>query len=166
METTTRLGLPLLVAGQVEKELFHNEALGLIDLLSGGLVDGTPIAAPPSTPVPGLLYRVASSAASGAFAGHEGALAGFGAGGWRFVIPIDGLRLTERLSGVTLVFRSGAWTSGSLRANEVLVAGIKVVGAQGAGVADPAGGSVIDSQARSAIALVLAALRTHGLIAT
>jgi Protein of unknown function (DUF2793) len=164
METTTRLQLPLLVAGQVQKEVFHNEALAVIDLLSGGLVEGTPIAAPPPIPVPGLLYRVATSAASGAFAGHEGTLAAFGAGGWRFVTPVDGLRLTERTSGVALAFRNGAWTSGSLRASEVLIAGVKVLGAQAAAVADPSGGTVIDAQVRAVVGQILVALRTHGLI--
>lgn len=31
METTARLGLPLLAPGQAQKELFHNEALALVD---------------------------------------------------------------------------------------------------------------------------------------
>ncbi|MGL4312420.1 MAG: DUF2793 domain-containing protein, partial [Sphingomonas sp.] len=31
-ETTSRLALPLLAAGQAQKEMFHNEALALIDL--------------------------------------------------------------------------------------------------------------------------------------
>jgi hypothetical protein len=43
---------------------------------------------------------------------------------------------------------------------------IKVVGAQGAAVADAAGGIVVDVEARAALNALLARLRTHGLIAT
>lgn len=42
----------------------------------------------------------------------------------------------------------------------------KVVGAQGAAVADAAGGATVDAEARTAINTLLARLRTHGLIAT
>ena len=165
MEMTPRLGLPLLVAGQAQKELFHNEALALIDLLLAGSVEGAPLAAPPATPTLGTFYRVASAGATGAFAGRDGALAGWSAGGWRFVAPVEGIRLTDRVSGVELAFRGGAWTSGSIRASEILVSGVKVVGARGPAIADVAGGSTIDTQARAAVAQMLAALRTHGLIA-
>lgn len=43
---------------------------------------------------------------------------------------------------------------------------VKVVGGQGAAVADAAGGATIDAEARTAINTLLARLRTHGLIAT
>jgi hypothetical protein len=164
MEMTPRLGLPLLVAGQVQKEVFHNEALALVDLLIAASVEAVPVAAPPSSPILGAFYRVSSSGASGAFAGHEGALAGWTAGGWRFVAPVEGMRLTERGSGVELAYRSGAWASGSLRTSEVVIGNQKVVGARQAAVPDPVGGGVIDSDGRLAIARILAALRTHGLI--
>jgi len=46
------------------------------------------------------------------------------------------------------------------------VSGTKVVGAQGAAVSDATGGTVQDTEARTAINTLLARLRTHGLIAT
>ncbi len=48
---------------------------------------------------------------------------------------------------------------------EYRVAGTKVVGAQGAAVADAAGGVVIDLEARTALNALLARLRAHGMIA-
>jgi hypothetical protein len=45
------------------------------------------------------------------------------------------------------------------------IAGTKVIGAQGAAVADPTGGAVIDVEARAQLALLLARCRAHGLIA-
>ena len=166
MEMTPRLGLPLLVAGQVQKELFHNEALALVDLLIAGSVEDGTSAAPPASPVTGRFYRVAAAGASGAFAGHEGALAGWSGAGWRFVAPVEGMRLTERTSGLDLAYRGGAWTSGAVRASDVVIGGLQVVGARGAAIADASGGSTIDSQARATVAQILAALRTHGLIAS
>jgi hypothetical protein len=164
MEMTPRLGLPLLVAGQVQKEVFLNEALALADLLIAGSVEPAPIASPPASPTTGTLYRVAAAGASGAFAGQEGKLAGWTEGGWRFVAPVEGMRLTERGSGLELAYRDGLWTSGSLRAREVLIGAQRVLGARQDAVADPAGGTVVDTQGRLAITQILAALRAHGLI--
>ena len=139
-------------------------ALALVDLLVGPSVEAAPVAAPPPTPINGTLYRVASAGASGAFAGHDGKLAGWTDGGWRFVTPVEGMRLTERGSGTELAFRSGAWTSGSLRASEVVIGDKKVVGTRQVSIADPTGGSVIDAEGRLALGRILSALRAHGLI--
>lgn len=46
------------------------------------------------------------------------------------------------------------------------VVGTKVIGAQGAAVADAAGGATVDAEARTAINALLARCRAHGLIAT
>jgi hypothetical protein len=53
-----------------------------------------------------------------------------------------------------------------VEAAEYRVVGTKVVGAQGAAVADAAGGATVDAEARTALNALLARLRTHGLIAT
>lgn len=48
----------------------------------------------------------------------------------------------------------------------LMIAGTKVVGAQGAAVADATGGAVIDAEGRTALNALLARLRAHGMIAT
>jgi hypothetical protein len=51
-------------------------------------------------------------------------------------------------------------------AERVEVGGVQVLGVQGAAIASPSGGSTVDAEARSALGLMLAAMRQHGLIAT
>ena len=81
-----------------------------------------------------------------------------------FSRSVDGLRALVRSSGSTAVYRNGAWEVGKLRGSEVLVDGVKVVGAPQAAIAAPVGGSSVDVEARTAIGAILAALRSHGLI--
>ena len=140
-------------------------ALAIADVLICGLVEAVPVTAPPAAPVVGLLYRVASGA-SGEFAGRGGALAAWSGAGWRFFQPSDGLRLVDRATGVELSYRGGTWNEGSTRTNEIVVGGVKVLGARQPAIADASGGAVIDADARAAIAQILTVLRTHGLIAT
>lgn len=165
MDMTPRLALPLLAAGQSQKEAFHNEALATIDCLLGGVIDGDISVAPPELPVPAQLYLVAPGA-TGAWTGEDGRLASYGEGGWRFSTPIAGLRLTEHDSGLEWLFDGSGWRVGVCEVKELRIGGVKVVGQQGQSIASPAGGSVVDPQARTAIDAILSALRTHGMIET
>ena len=164
METTARLGLPLLASGQAAKELTHNESLVALDLLVGGAVEEPPRNAPPASPAVGQCWIVGTSP-SGAWDGEAGAVAGYTAGGWRFVTATDGLSLLVRSTGAFAVRRSGAWDIGEVRAATVKVGGTQVVGAQASPIAAPAGGATVDAEVRAAVAAILAALRGHGLIA-
>jgi len=164
MDQTARFALPQLSPGQAQKEWFHNEALQRIDALLCPVVEGPPLALPPSGPLPGACYLVAAGA-SGAWAGQDGALAVFSDGGWRFVTPIEGFRVLDRASWQMLVRRSGVWEAGIVRAQEVQINGSTVLRGRQAAVPEPTGGAVIDAPCRAAVASILAALKTHGLIA-
>ena len=83
-----------------------------------------------------------------------------------FARGVEGLRATDKASGEVVTFRGSTWEKGQLHAGRVSVAGNQVLGARLAAVADPAGGTTVDAEARAAIALVLARLREHGLIAS
>jgi len=163
MNATPRLALPFLAPGQMQKEWFHNEALGRIDMLIGAVVDGPPQPTPPAQPVAGACFIIAAGA-TGEWAGQEGAIACYGEGGWRFVAPTDGLRAMVRGSGEIAVRRNGSWEVGLVHAQSVEVDGLKVLGARQPGVAPPTGGQMVDAQAREAIAGLIAALSAHGLI--
>ena len=165
MDSTQRLALPLLSAGQMQKELWHNEALALVDLLVGGLVEGAATASPPASPLVGSLYLVGASA-TGAWSGRDGQVAGWLTTGWRFVVPPEGLRLTERSTGLDWRRLGSGWSVGQMKAVQLSIGGVAVVGARGAAIASPAGGSTVDAESRTCLQSILSALRTHGLIET
>ena len=163
MDQTARFALPYLAPGQLQKEFFHNEALQRIDMLLCPIVEGAATATPPSTPAVGNCYLIAANA-TGPWAGRDGSLACFSEGGWRFVPPVDGMSLVDRASGQLLSFRNGGWETGIVRAQEVRVDGQAVVRNRQSAIGDPSGGTIIDSQCRTAVAQILAAMRAHGLI--
>lgn len=163
MDQTARFALPYLAPGQMQKELFHNEALLTIDALLCPVVEGEASAAPPSTPAIGGCYLVGIGA-TGAWTGQDGALACFSEGGWRFVAPLEGMRLVDRFTGLLVSRRSGAWETGIVRAKELQIDGVTVVRDRQSAIGDPLGGTVVDSECRAVLAQVLAAMRAHGLI--
>ncbi len=165
MANTDRLALPLLTAGQAQKEVTHNEALALIDLLLQPVVQSVAPATVPAAPLIGQCWIV-GVAATGAWAGHDGALAGWTSGGWRFSSPQDGMQVWSVADGVFVGRAAGVWLIGVQVAKSLTVSGLQVVGAQQAAVTTPTGGAVIDIQARAALSDILSALRAHGLIST
>ena len=126
-------------------------------------VETVPQDAPPATPAPGECHIV-GTAPSGAWAGKAGQLACYGAGGWRFQPPVEGLCALVKSTGFSAQFRGGAWEFGVVRAGSVMIGGLEVLSTRSAAIPSPSGGSTVDSAARIAIDEVLAALRHHGLI--
>lgn len=165
MTTTPRYGLMFIEPGQAQKEMAHNEALQVLDTLVGPSVEQPPLDTPPASPAIGCCYIV-GSAPTGDWSGKAGQLAAFSSGGWRFVAPAEGLGVYVRSSAVDARFRGGAWEMGQLRGDALQIAGQQVVAGRATAIPDPAGGPNADSEARTAIAAILAALRQHGLIAS
>jgi hypothetical protein len=135
----------------------------LLDLIVAAAVEQEPLAAPPAAPLVGATYIVAA-AATGDWAGHDQCLAGYTAGGWRFIVPRAGTLAYVASASVWAVFREGSWEVGAIRGQNLMIGGEQVVGTRGAAITAPAGGTTVDAQARSTIGLILSALRTHGLI--
>ena len=138
-----RFGLPLLFAGQSQKEVFVNEAHALVDALLHPAVEGE-ANDPPAAPAEGESWLVGSSP-TGAWAEHAGALASFQAGGWIFAAPRDGMRVLDRATGQDIRYRDG-WQ-------------------RPPAPAEPSGGTTVDTEARSAISSLLAALAAAGVLA-
>lgn len=137
---TPRFGLPLLFAGQAQKEFYVNEAHALTDALLQAACEGE-AAVPPATPAEGESWLVAPGA-GGDWTGQEGKLAAFQSGTWLFVSPSDGMRVFDRGTGQILLY-NGGWLRPSAPA-------------------EPSGGATVDIEARAAIASLIAALGEAG----
>ena len=142
--TTSRCALPLLAVAQAQKEGTHNEALTLLDALVHAAIEAGPLAEPPSSSAPGQCWIV-GSAPTGAWAGHGDAIAVQTSGGWRFAVPREGTHVMRLADGARLRFEGGTWVEPST-------------------IAPPAGGAVIDSEARGAIAALIAQLAAQGIL--
>jgi hypothetical protein len=162
-DTSARFSLPLLRAGQAQKEMSHNEALTVLDLLVQGSVVAAGVNTPPADPAPGECWIV-GAAPTGAWNGQAGVLAGWTGGGWRFVAAVEGMALWSAGDRAFALYSAGDWLVGEIRGTKLVVDGDTVVRARQPAIADPAGGSVADAESRTAVIAILTALRTHGLI--
>jgi len=137
-------GLPLLVPGQAQKEFFLNQALSILDALCPQAVVASQNS-PPAVVPDSACFRVMSPAI-GAWAGKEDHLAVGVGGDWHFVAPREGMQVFDGDAGHWLVFRSGWRTALAPTISE--------------------GGSVIDTEARTALVQLIEVLRHLGILAT
>ena len=148
-ETTTHLSLPMIVPGQVQKEMTHNEALVILDTVVQASVASAGAATPPVDPVPGGCWIVGDDP-SGAWAGRAHQIATWTLGGWRFVAPRAGFRVWVASVDADARFDGSVW----------------IIAEPYAAIDQPSGGAVIDAAARGAISSILDALRRHNLVET
>ena len=142
-DTTPRHLLPLLAAGQAQKEITHNEALLLIDVLIGGTVDAVGTDTPPEPRSVGQAWIV-GAAPTADWVGHQHRLVAWTLGGWRSLALPPGA--TVRDAAGRLWLRSdGGWVGPAT-------------------VAAPDGGSTVDAEARAAIAALRDCLSKYGMI--
>ena len=164
-DVTDRLSLPLLVAGQAQKEIIHNEALTLLDLLVHPVVVAVAPASVPGAPTLGQSWIVGSTPA-GLWAGKADHIASWTSGGWRFCAPREGMVVWNIADTLFVRRTSSAWVIGAETAATLSVGGQQVVGPRAAAIPNPSGGASIDAESRLAIGAILSTLRTHGLIST
>lgn len=138
--TTPRHALPLLFAGQAQKEFFVNECMALLDAMVHPFVEAE-VSSPPGEPGPGQCWLVGPIPA-GEFAGHGGSIACWDGSSWVFAAPREGMVVRVRSDGSRVCS-----TTGWLRV---------------AAPATPTGGAVVDQQARDAIATVISRLTAWG----
>ena len=131
-----------MLAGQAQKEFLVNEAFALADALLHCAIEGEATVAP-LAPVDGENWLVGASA-SGDWLGHDGSIACRQSGNWLFIVPRDGMEVLDRSTGQVMLY-SGGWLMATAPAS-------------------PAGGSIVDSEARAAIDALIAVLRTAGVL--
>jgi hypothetical protein len=137
-DTSPRWGLPFLFAGQSQKEIFHNEAIFLIDSLVSPVAQGVADDPAVLTPTAGQGW-ILSQTPAGDFSGKAGWLALWSTNGWRFLEPCTGMRVFDAAANCCRVFEGVSWTDAE-------------------NVTPPTGGTVIDIEARSAISELINAL--------
>lgn len=162
MAQSDRHGLPLLSAGQAQKEITHNEALVLVDRLLQLAVVSRTETAPPAQPRAGDIYIVPAGA-TGAWAGQADALASHDGFGWAFTPPPRGALAYILAESEFSVF-DGGWTSSGWPVSALRIGGRRVLGAPVVAIAPPAGGTAPDSECRAVVAALLTALRGQGVI--
>lgn len=158
-----RFALSFILPGQAQKETFHNEALTAIDCALHACVDSANAVAPPGNPQAGDSWIVGESA-TGAWSEQSGRLATWTAGGWRFTAPVPGMMVWNKASSYWMHWSGDHWSDGALPASALFVGGNQVVGPRRPDIPTPSGGTTIDAEARTAVAAVVATLKSHGLI--
>lgn len=162
---TDRYSLPLLYAGQAQKEMTFNEALTRLDFLTSPAVEAMALDVPPDYPVTGQCWIV-GAAPNGSWIGHAGALAGWTEGGWRFMVPRAGMFVWVLNEGWWARFDGDIWLGGDMAVRSITVEGVQVVSARQPSINNPIGGGTVDIEAREKLIQILEALRVHGLIAS
>jgi hypothetical protein len=143
---TPRLALPMLAVGQAQKEITHNEALVLIDALIAARAVEANAVTPPASPQAGQCWAL-GAAPTGVWQGKGGQLAIATAGGWRFCDVEDDFAVRIGNGGARWTRAGSGWIAPPA-------------------LALPNGGSVIDSEARAAIAVLKSALAASGQLAS
>jgi hypothetical protein len=144
---TGRHRLPLLAVSQAQKEITHNEALVLIDALLHMAVESAVPVAPVLTDADIGKAWIITGVPTGAWANKAGQIACWIGGGWRFMVPQDGMRVWNKATACHSLYISGQWTTAP-------------------SISNPAGGTVVDSEARAALVAILQYFRLIGILAT
>lgn len=115
---TGRLLLPYILQSQSQKEVTHNDALNILDVLIQAVVQEVGLNTPPGSPTVGQCWVVGSSP-TGAWAGKASQIAqAADGGGWFFVAPFKRLKLWNETSDEYVMFDGTNWVSQGLLLKE------------------------------------------------
>jgi hypothetical protein len=147
-DVTPRHTLPNLFVGQSQKEITHNEALARIDALLHPVIQDRLVAPPTGLQAAddGKCWLI-DAPATGYWTGKAGQIARWSGGSWRYLVPVEGMTVWHSLENVRLFYIDGSWLAMPA-------------------IADPAGGTIIDVEARAALTAILDHLRQISSIAT
>lgn len=146
-DATARHALPNLYVGQSQKEITHNEALARIDALLHPVVQDR-IATPPvglTAASDGLCWLI-TAPATGVWTGRDKQIARWSGGSWRYLSPVAGMTIWIAALEKRLFYIDDVWF-------------------EPGAIANPVGGSVIDTESRAAIVAILSHLRQISVLA-
>ncbi len=102
------LDLPLLQPAQAQKHVTHNEALTRLDVLVQLVAESLDATTPPALPAEGEVH-VTGTGATGAWAGHDHAVACHVNGAWLFQPLRPGWRAWDKASASLRLWDGSAW---------------------------------------------------------
>lgn len=108
MSATHRLKLPLIHSGQAQKEITHNEALNLLDVLINTVACDVSVNKPPAKTGLGELYIIGENPIA-EFTNHPNEIAQKLESGWRFIAAHKWLIVTVDLDGSRYTFNGKIW---------------------------------------------------------
>jgi hypothetical protein len=149
MQQTPRLALPLIAAGQSQKDVTHNDAVLALDRLVALAVLSASALAPPASPPDGGVWIVPAAGAT-IWGQPAGTLMHRQDEAWIAALPHDGQVAYVAENGLLLV-HAGGW---------------QIVRRMGTPmtVELPSGGGTIDAEARSALASLISIMEHHGFV--
>jgi hypothetical protein len=126
MEESANLSLPYLLAAQAQKHVTHNEALRVLDCIVHLAVLDRSLTVPPGGVIADGDRYIPAGGATGVWAGHDGEIAAWQDGAWRFYAPRSGWLAWVSSEDVLLVFDGAAWqpASGVASVNPVALVGV------------------------------------------
>jgi len=163
MSDTIRWALPLLAAGQAQKEITHNEAILAIDRLLHPAVISRGLLAPPAQSHPGDAY-IMGEVPVGQWSGQANMLAIFDGQSWTFTAPRSGCLVWVGDETLFVVFSGTSWSDGAWPVQGLRIAGRAVLAAPPLPVAAPTGGETVDSECRATLDALLFVLTNQGII--
>ena len=107
ISNTPRIGFPYLIASQAQKEVTHNDALNLLDLLVQPVIQAR-TNSPPASSAESNAFIVTATA-SGAWIGKENQIAWYIGGAWRFIAPFEGMWFWSVSDTKDYVYHGNAW---------------------------------------------------------
>ena len=110
MTDTVNLRLPCIEGSQAQKHVTHNDALHILDTLVQLAVLDRDLTAPPGSLAEGQRWIVKATA-TGAWSGHDHAIAAWQDGVWQFSPPQTGWLAYVIDEGALVAWNGGAWVA-------------------------------------------------------
>jgi hypothetical protein len=126
MTDTPNLGLPFIADSQAQKHVTHNDALRILDAVIQIAVADMTLTAPPAAPADNERHVVATGA-SGAWSGHDGAIATWQDGAWSFLVPKAGWHLWSMADSALYIHDGIHWTALSGAAGSIDKLGVNAI---------------------------------------